>query len=50
MLPILFLRDIRQGYLSLEDAEIEQINFDTELDMVQKTLRKTYFKRALDYF
>ena len=30
-LPIVFLRDIHEGYLSLEDADNKQSNFAIEL-------------------
>ena len=45
-LSIVFLRDIHEGYLSLEDADDEQCNFAAKLknlDKGQKTIEKEFF-------
>ena len=38
-LPIAFLRDIHEGYLSLEDADNKQSNFTTELKNFDKGIK-----------
>ena len=44
---LLFLRDIHKRYLSLEDAVVEQSNFEAKfknLDASKKQLKRTFFK------
>ena len=47
-LPIAFLRDIHEGYVSLENADFQQSNFALELkqfEKFKKTLeKKSFFK------
>ena len=46
-LTIVFLRDVHEGYLSLESADNEQSIFATELKNVDKdikTVDKSFFK------
>ena len=46
-LPIVFLRDIHDGHLSLKDADDEQINFAAQLknlDNGKKQLKRSFFK------
>ena len=38
-LPIAFLRDIHEGYLTLEDADNKQSNFTTELKNFDKGIK-----------
>ena len=35
-LPIAFLRDIHEGHLSLENADLQQSNFALELKKIEK--------------
>ena len=39
-LPIVFLRDIHEGYLSLEDADDEQCNLVAKLNNLDKGTRE----------
>ena len=44
---LLFLRDIHKRYLSLEDAVVEQSNFEAKfknLDASKKQLKRTFLK------
>ena len=45
-LSIFVLRDIHEGYLSLENAKLKKSNFDIELKKQQKHLKK-YFVNNL---
>ena len=38
-LPTVFLRDILEGHLSLEDTDEEQINFATKLKNLDKLIK-----------
>ena len=41
-MSIVLLRDIHEGYLSLENAKFKQSNFDIELKKQQKHLKKSF--------
>ena len=49
-LPIVFLRDIHEGNLSLEDADYKQSNYAAKLKNLgkgKKQLKKSFFKNNL---
>ena len=41
-LPIVFLRNIQEGYLSLEDADNKQGNFDNKLNNFDKSIKNLF--------
>ena len=41
-LSIVLLRDIHEGYLSLENAKLKQSNFDIDLKKQQKHFKKSF--------
>ena len=43
-LPIAFLRDINEGYLSLKNANLKQSNFAIELKNFEKRHKNTWKK------
>ena len=47
-LPVVFLRDIHEGYLSLENADLKQSKFANELNNFDKGIKrlekKVFFK------
>ena len=44
LLAIDFLRDIHEGYLSLEDPDNKQSNFSIELKKFDKGIKNPFFK------
>ena len=52
-LPVVFLRDIDEGQLSLEDTDEKQSNFASKLQKLSKSkkaIEKDFSKITLDYY
>ena len=49
-LPIVFLRNIQEGYLSLEDADNKQSNFDNELNNFDKSIKNLFLSNLRLFF